>query len=115
MIARTAIAGAALVELALARLLPESGVGLFLRLGAATIVVLLPGGLIAEALGFRSASATLAWTLASLTFALGVVFLLHASLSLALWILLAIALGALVLAPRQPRPRRLPLERRSRC
>jgi hypothetical protein len=106
-IARTAIACVALVELAVARLLPESGVGLFARLGAATIVVLLPGGLVAEALGFRSVSATLAWTLASLTFALAVVFLLHASFSLALWILLVIALGALALAPRRPRPKRL--------
>ena len=107
MIARIAIAGVALLELALARLLPESGVGLFVRLGAATIVVLLPGGLVAEALGFRSAAATLAWTLASLTFALGVVFLLHASLSVALWILLALALGALALAPRRPRTKRM--------
>jgi hypothetical protein len=105
-IVRLAIAAAALLELAVARLLPESGVGLFVRLGAATIVVLLPGGLVAEALGFRSASATLAWGMASLTFALGVVFLLHASLSLALWILLAIALGALALVPRGARPRR---------
>jgi hypothetical protein len=106
-IARTAIALAALLELGVARLLPESGAGLFLRLGAATIVVLLPGGLIAEALGFRSASATLAWTFASLTFALGAVVGLHTSFSVALWILAAIALGAILLAPRRPRPRRI--------
>ncbi len=106
MIVRTAIALVAVLELALARLLPENGVGLFLRLGAATIVVLLPGGLVAEALGFRSASATLAWTMASVTVALGAVVVLHTSFSLALWLLAAIAIGALALAPRQARPRR---------
>jgi hypothetical protein len=106
-IARTAIALAPLLELGVARFLPENGVGLFLRLGAATIVVLLPGGLVAEALGFRSASATLAWTFASLTVALGAVLVLHTSFALALWILAAIALGAILLAPRRPRPRRV--------
>ena len=43
----------------------STGSGLFLRLGAATLVVLLPGRLIARALGLRSTSATLAWALAA--------------------------------------------------
>ena len=55
-----------LAALGLSRLLPEHGVGLFLRLGAATLVVLLPGGLIARALGLRTVAATLAWALAAL-------------------------------------------------
>ena len=66
MIARVAIALLAVLELGIARLFPESGIGLFLRLGAATIVLLVPGGLIADVLGVRSTSATLAWTLAAL-------------------------------------------------
>ena len=63
MILRIAVALAALADLAIVRVLPESGAGLFLRLGAATIVVLLPGGLVADALGIRLTSATLVWSL----------------------------------------------------
>ena len=106
MIARTAYVAAVLVGLGISRLLPEHGVGLFLRLGAATLVVLLPGRLIARALGLRSTSATLAWSLAALTVALGAVFLIRSSFALALWILLAITLGALFLPRREPGPRR---------
>jgi hypothetical protein len=108
-IARIAIALAALLELGVARLLPESGVGLFLRLGAATIVVLLPGGLVAEALGVRSTSATLAWSLGALAAGLGVVFLAHTSFSLALWIMLAVGIAALATTPRRRPPRLIEL------
>ena len=104
---RVALALAALVELGLARLLPETGAGLYLRLGAATILILLPGGLIAEALGQRRTSATLAWTLASLFAALTVTFALGASLSLTLVLLAAIAVAALPFALRRPRAPRL--------
>ena len=41
----------ALPLLGFARLLPEYGVGLWLRLAAATLVLLLPGRLVARALG----------------------------------------------------------------
>src|SRR5207247_1818347 len=60
-----------------------------------------------RAFGPPSASATLAWSLAALMVALTVVFLVHSSFSLALWLLLAIALGALLLPGREPgrRPR----------
>jgi hypothetical protein len=106
-IGRAAYVAAVLVGLAVSRLLPEHGLGLFLRLGAATLVVLLPGRLIARALGLRSTSATLAWTLAALTAALGVVFLAHSSFTLALLLLLALGLGALFLPglPEIVRPR----------
>jgi hypothetical protein len=100
-IGRWSYAAAVLLGLGIARLLPEHGVGLFLRLGAATLVVLLPGRLIAHALGLRSTAATLAWSLSALAAALGVVFLVHSSFSLALWLLLAVAMGALLLPRRE--------------
>ena len=101
MIRRAAYVAAVLVGLGIARLLPEHGVGLYLRLGAATLAVLLPGRLLARALGLRSASATLAWSLAVLTVALGVVFLAKASFSLALLVLLAVALVAFLLPEQE--------------
>jgi hypothetical protein len=106
-IVRLTIAIVALVDLAVARLLPESGGGLFLRLGAATIVVLVPGGLIADALGIRLTSATLVWALVALALALAVVFVLSASFGLALLVLLAVVVAAIVVVPRAPRPRRI--------
>jgi hypothetical protein len=104
---RLALALGALVDLGLARLLPETGGGLFLRLGAATIVVMLPGGLVAEALGLRLTSATLLWTLGALALGLAAVFALSTSFTLALLVLLAVTVAAIVLAPRQPRPPRV--------
>jgi len=103
-IGRAAYVAAVLVGLGISRLLPEHGFGLFLRLGAATLVVLLPGRLIARAVGLRSTSATLAWTLAALSVALGVVFVVRSSFSLALWLLLAIGVGAFLLRRREPEP-----------
>ena len=105
MIGRAAYVAAVLLGLGISRLLPEHGPGLFLRLGAATLVVLLPGRLIARALGRRSAASTLAWTLASLTVALGAVFLLRTSFTLALWILFAIGAAALLVPRRELEPR----------
>jgi len=61
-----------LPALALARLAPESGAGLWLRLAAATLVLLVPGRLVARALGRRSGSATLTWSLAAVAAALAV-------------------------------------------
>lgn len=106
---RVVIALAALLELAFVRLLPESGPGLYARLAAATVVVLLPGGLICDALNRRSASATLVWSLASLTVALVAVFATGSSLSLALWVLAGISVAALAvsIARRLPRPPRI--------
>ena len=48
--------------LGIARLLPEHGFGLWLRLAAATLVLLLPGRLVARALGRGGAAAALAWS-----------------------------------------------------
>ncbi len=108
MIGRAAYVAAVLLGLGISRLLPEHGLGLFLRLGMATLVVLLPGRLIARALGQRSASATLAWALAALAAALAVVFLVHSSFALALWLLAAIGLAALVFPRREPDSERAP-------
>ena len=107
---RVAIALAALVDLALVRVLPEEGPFVYFRLAAATIVILLPGGLIADALGRRSASATIIWSLTALTAALAVTFLAGASIDLALLILAGISVVALAasLRLRPPRPPRIP-------
>jgi hypothetical protein len=85
-----------LPALAIARVLPDSGLGLYLKLAAATLVVLLPGSLIARALGRPSVSASLAWSLTGIFGAGAVVFAVHGSLDLALG--LYAALGAAVLA-----------------
>jgi hypothetical protein len=73
-----------------------SSLFLLVRLAAATGLILAPGAIAARAAGVRSTSATLAWGLGTVFGAMGVVFLVHASLTLAL-VLLAIA--ALVAAP----------------
>jgi len=90
-----------LPALAIARLAPESGAGLWLRLAAATLVLLVPGRLVARALGRRSGSATLTWSLAAVAAALAVTFAVHASLALTLWLLAAVALVALPLSVRR--------------
>jgi hypothetical protein len=106
---RAAVALGAVAELLLARLLPEdTAVGLYARLGAATILLLLPGALLAEALGRRSTSATLVWSLAPIAAALLAVFALGTSLVLALPILALVAIAALAAGWGQARPPRLP-------
>jgi hypothetical protein len=99
---RAAYPAAVLVALAVSRLLPEHGAGLFVRLGAATLALLLPGRLIARALGLRLVSATVAWTLGALALALGVVFLVRSSFELGLAVLLVLAVGALVWPQAEP-------------
>lgn len=92
----------ALPALGIARLLPETGGGLYLRLLAATACLLVPGALIARALRVPGPSAVLAWSLGALFLATAVMFAVHGSLGLAL-ILLAVvgaaALAAAVLLP----------------
>jgi hypothetical protein len=91
------IAAAAL--LAVARLLPDSDFGLWYRLAAATLVVLLPGRLVARCLGQRTAAAALAWSIALVGFGLALTFALGASLDLTLAFVLgagAVALAVLV-------------------
>jgi hypothetical protein len=86
----------ALPLLGLARLLPADGVGLWLRLVTASLVLFVPGALVARALRVRGASATVAWALAALGLALLAVFVIHTALWLALVVLGAIGLAALV-------------------
>jgi hypothetical protein len=94
----------ALAALALSRQLPAQGPGLYLRLGAATLVLLVPGTLAARALGHRSVSAAVVASLALLAPALALVFLLETSLSLMLALYAAAGLVALVPAGRRAPP-----------
>ncbi len=79
-----------------------------LRLALATGVLLLPGVVVARALGLRGASVTLAWSLALLFGALAATFAAGASLSLTLALLLGAGVVALRFARRAPRPERVP-------
>jgi hypothetical protein len=93
-----------LLALGLSRLLPGHGVGLYVRLGAATLAVLVPGHLIARTLGLRTVAATLTWTLAALGVALGVTFVVHTSFWLVLVLLLVAALAAMVVRRQELEP-----------
>jgi uncharacterized protein DUF6541 len=86
---------AALPALGIARLLPETGWGLWARLAAATACLLLPGALIARALRVPGFSAALAWSLGALFAAMTVVFVVHTSLGLALILLAVVSAAAL--------------------
>src|SRR5438093_6364915 len=85
----------ALPALGVARLLPETGGGLWFRLAAATAVLLLPGALIARRLRTPRFSSELAWSLGALFVATAVMFAVHSSLGLALILLSLIAAVAL--------------------
>lgn len=86
--------------LGVARLLPAYGAGLWLRLVAASLVLLVPGVLVARALRLRGASATVAWGLGALGPALLVVLVVHSSIWLALIVLGAVGVAALPFALR---------------
>jgi hypothetical protein len=101
-LAAPAVVGA----LALSRLLPAEGVGLGLRLVLATACVLLPGALVARALGLTGAAPTLALAFGTLFLAELALFVFAASLTLALVVLAAIGLAA---APFAARRRSTPL------
>jgi hypothetical protein len=106
-IRRIPLALLAVPALGLARLAPAHGVGLGLRLGAAVACLLVPGALVARALGRRSVAAALAWSLGALFLAMTAMFALHRSLWLALAVLGAVAIVALPFAFRaQERSRR---------
>ena len=79
-----------------------------LRLALATGVLLLPGAVVARALGLRGAAVTLAWSLALLFGAMIVTFGVEGSLTLTLVLLLAAGVVALPFTRRSPRPERLP-------
>ena len=80
--------------LGISRLLPETGFGLWVRLAAATLVVLFPGTLVARCLGQRSAAAALAVSVTLVGAGLALTFALGASLN----VTLAFLLGAGALA-----------------
>ena len=111
--------------LGLAWLLPEYGVGLWLRLAAATLVLLLPGRLVARALGRPGvqprakvmipgltpgvsdlgasgpgAAGALAWSCALVAAALAITFAVHASLDLTLALVLIAGVVALPFSGR---------------
>ena len=75
---------------------------LLVRLAAATGLVLAPGAIAARAVGVRSTSATLAWGLGIVFGAMGIVFVVHASLTLALVLLAVVAVVAAPVAIRRP-------------
>ena len=85
------LAAGALAALLVSRLLPESGVGLYLRLAAATAVALLPGLLVAS-----TASGALVWALAAVAAGLAAAVLLHTGF----WLLVVVwAVAAIAAAP----------------
>lgn len=90
----------AVPALALARLLPAHGIGLGLRLAAATACLLIPGALISRGLRLRGLAPVLGWSLAALLFALAVTFAVHESLWLTLALLAAVSFVALPFAFR---------------
>jgi len=81
--------------LGLARLAPGEGVGLWLRLAAATLVLLLPGRLLARALGRSTAAGALVWSCALVAAALALTFAVHGPLDLTLALVLAAGAVAL--------------------
>ena len=82
--------------LGLSRLAPATGVGLGFRLIAATACLLLPGALIARALGLEGAAPAFVWSLAALFAGMAVMFAVHGSI----WLAAAVVGGAgLVAAP----------------
>src|SRR5919197_1152319 len=91
--------------LGLSRLAPAEGAGLALRLAAATACLLLPGALVARALGLDGLSPALAWSMAALFGAMALMFAFHGSLWLALGLLGAVALAAAPFALRRAPPR----------
>jgi hypothetical protein len=86
--------------LGIARLLPADGFGLWLRLVSATLVLFIPGALVARALRVRGASATVAWTLAAVGLGLALVFIVHTGIWLVLVVLAVAAAAAVVPALR---------------
>jgi hypothetical protein len=92
----------ALPAVALAHVFPETGAGLYVRLAAATLCLLVPGALVARAFGQQSVSATLAWSLAGLTAASALMFAAEGPLWWALVLYAGIGAVALPFAVMRP-------------
>jgi hypothetical protein len=101
---------AVLPALVVVHFLPDSGFWLYLKLATATVAFLLPGSLVARALGRPSVSATVAWSLAGIFAAGAIVFAVHGSLDLAIGLYAGVGLAALVVVLRKRAwvPRRRP-------
>jgi hypothetical protein len=92
----------ALPAVALARVLPDTGVGLYFRLAAATLSLLVPGALVARALGRPGVSAALVWSLAGLTAASALMFAVEGPLWWAFVLYAGIGAVALPFAMLRP-------------
>ena len=92
---------AAVAVLLVSWLLPAEGVGLWIRLAAATLVLLLPGRFVARALGQRGPAAAFVWSGGLVAGALALTFAVHASLALTLALVLAAGVVALPFAWRR--------------
>jgi hypothetical protein len=107
---RLVLPAAVAALLGIARLLPESGFGLWLRLAAATLVLLLPGTLVARCLGQRSAAASFVSSVTLVGAGLASTLAVGASIDVTLGFVLGV--GALVfgwsLTGRQVEGARLP-------
>jgi hypothetical protein len=93
----------ALILLGISRLLPEHGFGLWLRLAAATLVLLLPGRFVARAFGRRSSAATFVWSVGLVAAALAFTFAVHSGLWLTLLLVFVAGVVALPFGRRGPR------------
>ena len=87
---------AAVGLLGISRLLPETGFGLWMRLAAATLIVLLPGVFVARCLGQRSAAAAFAASVTLVGVGLALTVALGASLDATLAFVLAVGAVAFV-------------------
>jgi hypothetical protein len=93
---------AAPAALGVSRLLPAEGLGLGLRLAAATACLLLPGALVARALALDGLAPAFVWTLAALFAGMAIMFTVHGSLWLAIAVMGAAGLCAAPFAFRRP-------------
>jgi len=91
--------------LALSRLLPAHGLGLGLRLAAATLCLLVPGAIVARALGLDGLAPAFTWSLATLAVGMMVMFAVHGSIWLPLAVMVGVSVCAVPLALRRPPPR----------
>ena len=76
----------------------------WLQLAAGTVVVLLPGVVVARALGVSGVAEALTWSVGLVAVALGITFAVHTSLLVTLVLVLAAGVVALPFARRRPRP-----------
>ena len=86
--------------LGISRLLPHTGFGLWVRLGAATLLVLLPGVFVARCLGQRSAAAAFAASVTLVGAGLALTVALGASLNVTLVFLFAVGAVACLFLTR---------------